>query len=457
MDSTTSNDARPRRAARDLAAALLLAALAGACSPADEPGSAGAAPRAVADVDVADLPVAVAELVQQSLAAVRAAPDSAEAWGRLGAVLDAHGLHERARDSYATARELDPAEFRWAYFEALMGSFIGDDPTAVAAGFERALGLRDDYAPVHVHHGQALLRLGDGEAAYGAFGRAVLLAPGMAVAHRGLGQAELLRGRPAEARAALERAAEMDPEDGEALASLAEALRALGEDAAAAEAEQRAAEHEPRLVLDDPLRFRQVDSLAVDPSSCLRRATMLLVQSRFEEAYVQAVVAQRSAPDEPDVLHCLGLCREALGDTTGAIEAFERVLELAPDYPNVTLRLARLRKSVGYLQRARELYDRVVAAGTEDPWVLRERAEVAYLLGDFAAAAADFERADGLEPSPAAVHHNWGAALGQLGRIDEAVAHLERSLELEPENPKARELVELLRARADAGGGPDGR
>ncbi len=427
-----------------------------ACRDSGEASSAGSA-RAVPALDVRDMPEAVAASLESARAAAVASPASAAAWGHLGAVLDAHGLHESALECYTVARELDPQDFRWAYFGALMRSFLGGDPAAIAAAFEEALALRGDHAPIHFHHGQALLRLGDAEAAKAAYTKAILLAPGLGVAHRGLGQAELLLDRPQEARRALEIAVELDPEDSAALASLARALRLLGDDAAAAPLEARAQEREPRLVLDDPVRYEEVDLLAVDPLTCLRRAEARMVAGDFEQALADLETAADSAPDEPDVTYRLALCRERLGDLGGALEALETTLSLAPDYPGARRDLARLRVGVGYLKSAREIYDELVAEDPDDPRLLRERAELRYRLADYAGAVADFERADALEPSPSPIHHNWGAALGQLGRTDEAIEHLEQALELDPQAPKARELIELLRARAvpSAEGAPE--
>jgi hypothetical protein len=64
-------------------------------------------------------------------------------------------------------------------------------------------------------------------------------------------------------------------------------------------------------------------------------------------------------------------------------------------------------------------------------------------------AAARWERAAADDPADHAAHYRWGLALAQLGRVDAAIAALERALELRPDLQEARAALAGARARRD--------
>jgi tetratricopeptide (TPR) repeat protein len=60
----------------------------------------------------------------------------------------------------------------------------------------------------------------------------------------------------------------------------------------------------------------------------------------------------------------------------------------------------------------------------------------------------EYEKALDLEPRQPAIHRNLGILLARLGRYPEAVKHLRIVLELVPDEPNARELLNALEANA---------
>ena len=74
------------------------------------------------DIPTAGLDATAATLIQQHLDAVGAAPRSASAWGKLGAVLKSFGFREQAIHCLAEAERLDPKEPRWPYLQAMLRS-----------------------------------------------------------------------------------------------------------------------------------------------------------------------------------------------------------------------------------------------------------------------------------------------------------------------------------------------
>ena len=60
------------------------------------------------------------EVVQRANANARAHPDSGEAIGSLAMTYHANQFFESARLAYELARELEPKDYRWSYFQALL-------------------------------------------------------------------------------------------------------------------------------------------------------------------------------------------------------------------------------------------------------------------------------------------------------------------------------------------------
>ncbi|HXV74672.1 MAG TPA: hypothetical protein VD788_00005, partial [Candidatus Polarisedimenticolaceae bacterium] len=116
------------------------------CSPAppDPPDPRG--------LDVEPL---VEQRIVEATAAVRAQPESAEAWGRLGVIYDIHRLGDRALPCYDRAASLDPEDWRWPYFIGL--THRESDQQAALRAFERAVELRPDYPPLRFYLGYGYL------------------------------------------------------------------------------------------------------------------------------------------------------------------------------------------------------------------------------------------------------------------------------------------------------------
>src|SRR5262249_61451661 len=72
-------------------------------------------------------------------AAVRRAPQSAAAWGRLGMLLAAHGFYPESVACFAQAQQLDPGEVRWPYFQGVALALT--DPDAALPHLRRAVEL----------------------------------------------------------------------------------------------------------------------------------------------------------------------------------------------------------------------------------------------------------------------------------------------------------------------------
>jgi predicted TPR repeat methyltransferase len=104
----------------------------------------------------------------------------------------------------------------------------------------------------------------------------------------------------------------------------------------------------------------------------------------------------KAEPEEPAVLHLLGLIKAQRGETDEALKLIREAIEILPDVAEFHANLAGILESLG--------------------------------RGDEAVAA--YEKAIALKPDAADVHFKIGVLLQALGRADEALAAYARSIEL---------------------------
>src|SRR5215467_5847910 len=157
-------------------AALVVSALAASCSGPLPPVPA---PR----VEGFDPEVRDAILTAYRQAA--AAPESGQATGRLAMVLHAHAVYPAALAAYQRAIRLEPKEFAWAYYYALVVRQISGPEKALPA-LSAALRLRPDYAPANLRRAAALFQLGSFQESGEAYQAALAADPGSADALYGV-------------------------------------------------------------------------------------------------------------------------------------------------------------------------------------------------------------------------------------------------------------------------------
>ena len=65
----------------------------------------------------------------------------------------------------------------------------------------------------------------------------------------------------------------------------------------------------------------------------------------------------------------------------------------------------------------------------------------------FTEAVGQYEKALAIEPEHPVIHRNLGLLLSRLGRTEEAIPHLRKVLQLVPNEPSAREILEAIEAQ----------
>ena len=181
----------------------------------------------IPELDLASMEPQVAEKVEKHIEAVRRAPDSGEAFGRLAVVLQAHGLEAEASECYAQAIALEPGELRWEYLQ--VHALRSTEPEKALEQTVLALQVGDGYAPLHIIRAELLEERGESVLALEHFSKAVVLDPESAMAAFGAGRLLLSQGDIEKSLALLTRAAALDPDAGAIHASLAQVYRRRGD------------------------------------------------------------------------------------------------------------------------------------------------------------------------------------------------------------------------------------
>ena len=252
---------------------------------------------------------------------------------------------------------------------------------------ERVLELDADAAPVHAALARTCLHAGDLACAEDEAGRAVELNPASADGHKVLAEIEIGRWQRTRDRAALDRglehlarATEARPLD---TAAWIARIRILAADGRMEEAEQVAREASsipgldaaaPWMALARTLlaRGRIDDAIALlERSGLTGRASIPVLETladlkgnRGDLAGQEDVLLRlrELRPEDPELLHRIGLVRLERGDHTGAVEPLRKAHQLRPGDPMIRRDLARALVRLGRGKEALPLLEGLPAA-----------------------------------------------------------------------------------------------
>jgi tetratricopeptide (TPR) repeat protein len=361
-------------------------------------------------------PASVGTHLREKLSTAQQDPTSTEGVAALCLAYHADLFSEQAERCYARLAELNPSEWRWTYYRALLQSERGGG-AAFAASLRRVLEIAPEFGPAWLRLGDAEFKEGHHERAEEAWNRAVTSpeppraadsplhtadAPVAAYASLGLARIALARGDADRAQQILERITVQAPRFGSAFRLMAESSTALGRPGDADRATNRANHLPPFAPYADPM----VDALARES----RNSTFLLRQASEADLRTNAAWIE----------HLL-----------------RRALEFDPDNPDVVGKLARMLRTLGRSGEALELfvlYSRMVPDDFQ-------------ALGQIGSCLSDLGRFDEAEPflrrahqqlDDALTHYNLGALLSATGRFDEAVVEYQHALDRDPSDPDAR-------------------
>lgn len=343
----------------------------------------------------------VRDAIVNARSQAEAKPESGQATGQLGMVLEAHFLFPQAAQAYQRAIRLDPKEFSWRYYLALV---LQQDakPQQALDTLTAALPMRPDYAPAILKQAEILGQLGRSKDAAAVLDPLLAREPNSAQALQEMGQVKYAQGDFAAARDLYRRACQVFPTYGAALLGLARAERSLGQETeAAANFDLAQAHKDEQPPLDDPL-LAGVFDLGTGVAYQRQQADKLLEKGDLAGA--------------SRVLH------EILKRDPNNVYSLQRLLYIA-HFPNH-----------GADDDVEMLYARLRSIDPSIPEAYASYGMVNAVQGKYDAAATALRKAIELRPGYGEADEWLGMVLERQQKRSDAIGYYRRALAAEPSN-----------------------
>jgi Flp pilus assembly protein TadD len=179
-----------------------------------------------------------------------------------------------------------------------------------------------------------------------------------------------------------------------------------------------------------------------DLANIMAQATGAFRGGDFVRARDLAQRASLSQPANAQVLQFLGIAQVQSGDPQAGFATLKRAIGLAPGDKQLRLNAARAAIDAGHHSEVEAL----CAPLGRDPGAQQMIAQATKLAGDAASAADRLGALTAQHPRDARVLNNYGNALIEAGRIDEALTVLERASAVAADEPQV--WLNLGRARS---------
>ena len=172
------------------------------------------------------------------------------------------------------------------------------------------------------------------------------------------------------------------------------------------------------------------------------------LQSRdFRRALTLLDPALRSAPADPELWAMQGAAYAGENENKQALSSFQHSLKISPNYLPALKGAIQIEYDEGSA-RAIPLLQRVLRLHPTDSTSHAMLAVLEYQEGNCAESVTHFEKAETLLEWQLSAQHAYGACLVRLKQIDKAVAVFQRSLELQPDDPRERRVLAALQVTA---------
>ena len=380
-------------------------------------------------LNMSDFQPAIRNQVQQFDAAARSRPNSAEAAGRLGMVLDAYQQYESAALCYERAHRLDARAFQWDYYLGSVQVHQGKYDQAVAT-LREAIRLGPDYLPARLKLAESLLAAGDLDGSEEVY-KQILENASKAMDSRlrgndnegaittsaealyGLGRIQSARGDIGAAAGRYRKACEIFPAYGAAQYALALAYQKMGKPD---DAEPHFRAYQANMTvtppLDDPL-MGTVQALNLGVDQHLRRSIEL----------------------------------EKQGDLRGAIKEQELALEVDPQNVQANINLISLYARAGDPDAAEKHYRDSVRLNPNRADAYYNHGVFLFMEGNSQEAEENYRQALKINPYYTEAHNNLGVLLEKQGKTEEALAEYGAALKSQPNYRPAHYHVATILAR----------
>ena len=134
----------------------------------------------------------------------------------------------------------------------------------------------------------------------------------------------------------------------------------------------------------------------------------------------------------------LGLKQVSTGDFSGAIDSWEKALNLNPNLSEAWHNRGSALGRLGRYEEAIESFERSLFVDPNNYQAWNDRAHALYQLQKWQEATESWDKAIEIMPGNHLFWYNRGCALEQLNNIDESIASYEKALEIKPDFQPAR-------------------
>ncbi len=185
---------------------------------------------------------------------------------------------------------------------------------------------------------------------------------------------------------------------------------------------------------------RQISSLRATQAALphLKRGVALSQAGKFDLAAKAARTAVKLDPKLLIGWHLLGIALEKIDDWPGALECYEKGLQLDPDNPPIANDLGRLAMRMDMLPQAEILFRHYLAHFPNSPESANNLGCVLRTQMRFQDAIDVLKPALQQHPKKALLWITLGTVVGDMGDVDSAAAFYSEAIRLEPKNAKAR-------------------
>ncbi|MBH5371652.1 O-linked N-acetylglucosamine transferase, SPINDLY family protein [Bradyrhizobium glycinis] len=151
-----------------------------------------------------------------------------------------------------------------------------------------------------------------------------------------------------------------------------------------------------------------------------------------ERAYTTILKGSKT---QPVALHMLGLLHAQKGDFAHAEPLLKKAARINPGDPHVLFNYANVLRALNKTDDALAWFAKAIALSPNLADAHLNRGAILLARHELREAIAEFDRAIAIAPSSAAFA-NRGSAFRELGQLDEALASYQRAVELAPSNPQ---------------------
>ena len=181
-----------------------------------------------------------------------------------------------------------------------------------------------------------------------------------------------------------------------------------------------------------------------------RIGQILFNQEKFAEAAPHFERAVQLKPELADNYNLLGLVYCRLQRFEEGIAQYRKGLQLNEGRPSTaqSVSTATMRVNLANaLSLTGNSFSDLAQAVSERGDVTAAQADTKEANARFTEAIEQYEKALAIEPEHPAIHRNLGILLSRLGRNEEAIPHLRKVLQLVPNEPSAREILDMIEAQ----------